>query len=343
MKVRRFIARINTAPLVDGVQPERQMPGEFVDTYTPRCGWRTRCGWTRRTLDECESGKCVCGTFPRARGFTLIEIVVVMAIVGILIAMAAGATKALQESAQRSATAKALARSDEALTAFVMIARRLPCPANGTLGPADAMYGAEQRDGTTGDCLSGQQYGVLPWRSLGLTPNEALDGYTSLLTYRVAPGLTRDEALNLAWCDPAGALSATPAQGCRPIPPGGSCVNAATCTPPQPVVYNRGLEVHDGVPGAVIASPALGTAAAYVVISHGPNRAHAMGPDGVVQADVGTVGAGEVQNAVEAVLAAYYVDQPVDGTTNPTHFDDAVSRPTMMIVANRANLGPRAH
>lgn len=280
----------------------------------------------------------------KSRGFTLIEIVVVMVIVGVLLAMAAAATKGIQEATMRSKTSTAIQNADVALTNFVMVMRRLPCPANGGLHASDTGYGVETPAG--GGACGTQTNGVLPWVTLGIPVADATDGYGGLLTYRAAPGLTSTGAMNLSMCDPAGTRGAdgvTPDQTCA-----AGCTNGAapndvltTCTSPTNVLISRGLIVKAS-PSVFLADPVTLTGAAYVVISHGLNRGAGFTPDGVAQGATGTVGSDEATNGSNGVAAAYF-DEPINGTNSPAHFDDVLSRPTVMQVANRAALGPRAH
>ncbi|HSS26878.1 MAG TPA: type II secretion system protein, partial [Usitatibacter sp.] len=72
----------------------------------------------------------------KARGFTLIEIVVVIAIMGFLVAMGAMAARAISASQKRSLTTTRMSSVDTALLQFVMVQKRLPCPADGTQSSA---------------------------------------------------------------------------------------------------------------------------------------------------------------------------------------------------------------
>lgn len=86
------------------------------------------------------------------------------------------------------------------------------------------------------------------------------------------------------------------------------------------------------------------TGAAYVVISHGENSAGAYSNQGVVQAAVGAdSGTEEAKNAANLVLQTYYVDDFPSYPADSGHFDDFVLRPSILTVATKAQLGPRAH
>jgi prepilin-type N-terminal cleavage/methylation domain-containing protein len=277
----------------------------------------------------------------RARGFTLVEIVVVLVIIGLILTMGIKMTGSMLAGQKRYQTRDRMAAVDISLAAFVSQLQRLPCPADGALASSDPNAGLEARDGA-GDCGT-QARGVVPWRTIGMSEADATDGFLSRITYRVGPGLTRNAAMIFAACDPAGtggAVGASPA--CDP-----TCASGlmAQCTPTQTAMAGRGLQVRIAVGGTVIADPAgtPATGAAYVVISHGENRAGAYSGDGVVQETVGTVGGGETQNAASAALQAYYVDGLPDGTDTASHFDDIVLRPTVLAVATKAGLAPRAH
>src|SRR6187431_99652 len=133
------------------------------------------------------------------RGFTLVEILIVVVILGLIMAMAAVLLRSVSVTQKRSLTNSRMANVEAAIVQFVMQTRRLPCPADGSQ-PAST-GGAENRVGNT--CPS-QQNGVVPWRSLGLSAADILDGWDRRMTYRVATGLMADNALDLSWCDPAG-------------------------------------------------------------------------------------------------------------------------------------------
>src|SRR5436190_4490806 len=85
-----------------------------------------------------------------------------------------------------------------ALAQFVMLNKRLPCPASGT--PND---GAENvtSPANTASCLSPS--GVVPWTTLGLAQTAAIDSYGRMIGYRVydqAAGFTRTGGLDLHNC-----------------------------------------------------------------------------------------------------------------------------------------------
>src|SRR5258707_13518008 len=71
--------------------------------------------------------------FPRARrGFTLIEILVVVVILGLIMAMASVLLRSVSATQKRSITANRMANVEAAIVQFVMQQKRFPCPADGT-------------------------------------------------------------------------------------------------------------------------------------------------------------------------------------------------------------------
>lgn len=96
-----------------------------------------------------------------AAGVTLVELAVVISIVGLLsVTVSAGYTDYAQVRAAAGAKADAEA-ARQAVRAFVLRNKRLPCPDLSALGDA-------AREGATGSCPAGAQVGWLPYESLGL-------------------------------------------------------------------------------------------------------------------------------------------------------------------------------
>jgi prepilin-type N-terminal cleavage/methylation domain-containing protein len=283
----------------------------------------------------------------KARGFTLIELVVVIAIVGILIAMAALATRAITAQQRRSTTASRIAAIDTALVQYVMVQKRLPCPADGSIASGVAGAGTEGARDTTTGCTGNEANGVVPWVVLGLTEGDITDGWERRMTYRVFPLLASDNpsgAMSMSFCDPAGTELGTSVNGTCDT----ACTAAAlgSCTTPQNFLASKGLTVKN-LAGTVIMDPAATppTGAAYVVISAGESGGGAMLNTGQVATSTTTDGTEEAKNYANVAYAvgSYYVDDGLSDAAGTTHFDDIVSRPTLLTVINKAALGPRSH
>ena len=88
------------------------------------------------------------------------------------------------------------------------------------------------------------------------------------------------------------------------------------------------------------------TGAAYVLVSAGES-----GGGGYLSS--GTLGASSIGDGTEEMknyaslpltpLVTYYVDNALTETADANHFDDFVSRPSVLAVISKAGLGPRAH
>lgn len=289
---------------------------------------------------------CAMRTSPQVRtcrGFTLVEIAVVLFIVAVLIAMAAAITRGVTAAQKRALTATRIAGVDAALLQFVSTQRRLPCPADATLG-ANPSFGKESGRTATGCTGTTQIHGVVPWRDLGLTEVEASDGYDRRLTYRVFSGLAADNGMDMSWCDPAGTEAGLTPRACT----ANACTSAAlgSCTPPSAFLSTKGLRVRN-VAGAVLmdpaAAPATNTGAAYVVISHGETGGGGYLLGGGLASSSTTDGTEEAKNYANLPLGAYYVSDTAVDAGGPGHFDDIVSHPSVLSVITRAGLGPRAH
>ena len=306
---------------------------------------------------------------PRPRGFTLIEVLVVLLIFGVLIAMAAVITRAVTAAQKRSLTATRMATVEAAMVQFVLQQKRLPCPADGTVAASNNNAGVEGARNATG-CTGNQQHGMLPWRALALTETDVTDGWDHRFTYRVAQTLTADSGMDMSWCDPAGTEAAATPSPCNTV-----CTSSAlpSCTPPARFLFGRGLtvcNVNGCAPAtcnaAIFPVPVTAatctptttagmlmhrnmyphTGAAYVVISHGSTGGGAYTGQGALVTTTATMdGTEEAKNYANLALdaAAYYVDNETRDTTDNTHFDDIVLRPSVLSVVSKAGLAARTH
>ena len=307
---------------------------------------------------------------PRASGFTLIELAIVIALVGLAGAFLLNITGGMRDANNRRNVRTTLDTVDIALANFVAANQRLPCPADGAVASGAASAGIEQV-AANGACNAAiLARGVVPWVTLGMSENDATDPWLARLTYRVDPVLARTTAprlMNMSRCDPAATGPVGSAGEC--VASVASCTGSAACTAPSNFLANKGLDVWDGQNGTTgfnqrHNSRAGGTGAAYVVISHGPNGIRAYNSTGILQQ--GSMPAHPQNEAPNfnnqaVVLAAteanVYRDAPPNenpvlqptppGPPPPpqTRFyaDDYVSHPSIMTVLGKANLGPRAH
>jgi prepilin-type N-terminal cleavage/methylation domain-containing protein len=125
----------------------------------------------------------VIATRPRARGFSLIELSVVVLIIGILLTMGISAMTASFENTALSTTSQRQAAIKEALIAYLRANSRLPCPDTDFAAPD----GAENR-ATPGNPATacGARFGIIPYVTLGLARDSVRDGWGNFFSYHVA-------------------------------------------------------------------------------------------------------------------------------------------------------------
>lgn len=131
-------------------------------------------------------------TTDKAKGFSLIEIAVVIFIVSIALVAIATALTSLAVGAREKATRAKQETIKTALITFLVRNNRLPCPAVITTPTGTAGNGVETA--TPGTCkgatVSGTApnvvaTGAIPWVTLGLPEEASLDAYGNRFTYQV--------------------------------------------------------------------------------------------------------------------------------------------------------------
>lgn len=209
-------------------------------------------------------------------GFTLIEMAVVVVIVTLLLSLGLGALNAQLTSAAQTETKKRQALVIDALTAYLGIHKRLPCPdlPNSTHGAANTsqVTGLEDRVGgvETGACTT--NIGVLPYATLGLSRELAIDGWGNFMSYSIppssgsCPAFTGGTGSNWVWS---------------------VCFGAAKTSP-------YALYEGSGAAPTLVASNVLA-----VVVSHGPNGLGAWARQG--SRNVLPLGCEEARNTLTTV------------------------------------------
>jgi len=305
---------------------------------------------------------------------------VVLVIVGLLFVFLIPVSNTLRSNQRRAATEQKLQNLQAAINNFVVLHRRLPCPADGTPGTYPTGVEAINASGICTDNAgvpNGQAYGVVPWVSLALTPADAQDAWYNEITYRVGYGLTQAGALDMSYCDPAGTATTNPAPTppnislglclCSPTQPGYPCpttFNPGLYTLPSNFVAYKGLDVYDGPntdPTKQVMNYTNGTGAAYILISHGDNglgainiasNGKAVSVTSPANGVSGTLEAANFNSNSPALLVTSgppprYIDAPFSDTPDnpPTnyYFDDIIIRPSLLSVIYQAGLGARAH
>lgn len=273
------------------------------------------------------------GSLHREKGFSLVEMAMVLLVVGLLAALFLPATNTMMDNNRRKETRSRLETLEGAITRFVMTHQRLPCPADGSLAPGDANQGLELAAG--GACTpAALTNGVVPWRTLAVSQETVMDAWGSLISYRVWGGAGVANPLTLA-----------PGMDMSPLDP-------ANGTAVLVWLQTRGFRACDGnapnCPAAEeLARQIDGNGVAYFLISHGANKFGGYTPSGTL-APVNGSGPGARENInrngqplrTGPLPNDFYVD--ADYNEDPAnYYDDIVLRPTVIKVAQDAGLGPR--
>jgi prepilin-type N-terminal cleavage/methylation domain-containing protein len=101
------------------------------------------------------------------QGFSLLELAIVLAIVGFLLAGLMPAISGQIQQQRRNETSKQLNEIRDALYGYAIINGYLPCPTT-QIDPANANYGIA--DST---CQAPSAEGYLPWKTLGVSETDA--------------------------------------------------------------------------------------------------------------------------------------------------------------------------
>ena len=311
-----------------------------LSTYNYHMG--ITANWRRRRI---ESGQA---------GFTLTELAMVLVIVALLIVFLMPTSTALLNNQKRELTRQKLKVIDAALTNYVALNKRLPCPADGSV--VSGSVGAGSEGGRTNDdCTNAQVSGVVPWVTIGLAEADIEDGWYRRITYRAAFSLTRDNVLDMTLCDPAGTGAADTTTATTYAAPGGRCLTGCvatpmtSCTAPTNYLVGKGFDIRDGAGTTLIMDKSAYTGAAYVLISHGENGYGAYDNSGLyiataavgVQGDIETVNINAL--AASVTVATTFRDAGFSEGAAATYFDDLLVRPSVFTVIQRTQLGPRSH
>lgn len=298
-------------------------------------------------------------------GFSLLELAIVLAIVGLLFVFILPTTTTVLNNRKREQTQLRLKNIESAIANYVAINKRLPCPADGLLAVGNALAGVEDTRDPNFDCTIQQVRGVVPWVTIGLSHADILDGWDRRITYRAAFSLTRNAALDMSMCDSAGVAETTTTVAVSVY---GACVsgcvgtNVAACTSIQKYLTGKGFDIRDGSGANLIMSSAISppaptqlyTGSAFVVISHGENGYGAYSNDGTYLANPTAGVAGDIE--------AFNINGPTARVTSalPTsantfrnaefsegvaavYFDDRILHPSLFSLIQRAQIGPRSH
>lgn len=137
----------------------------------------------------------------KPRGFTLVEMAIVLVIIGLLLSAIVGVGNAQIQQARISSTKQKEDLIRIALVNYIIRNNRLPCPAVATIAENAVGYGVEAPNSgvCTGTLISGTvSTGIVPWSSLGVSDENAADGYYNRFTYQVTLTATNTTAQTIA-------------------------------------------------------------------------------------------------------------------------------------------------
>ena len=126
----------------------------------------------------------------KVRGFTLIEVAMAMAVIGVLLAGTLGPLAMQVEQRRRYASEQMLKEALDALLGYAVVHGVLPCADGAAQSDGWADWAGDSQSDASG-CKTYPSVGWLPHRSLGVA---GLDGWGNRLGYAVSADFTRPHA-----------------------------------------------------------------------------------------------------------------------------------------------------
>lgn len=129
------------------------------------------------------------------KGFTLIEMAVVVLLVGMLLSFGVAMLSAHLDNSARSVTIKRQEAIRDALVAYLLQNKRLPCPDDpAASAPNVAFDGIEDRTAATAGppptpnvgTACARAFGTVPYQTLGLARDAVQDGWNNLFSYHLS-------------------------------------------------------------------------------------------------------------------------------------------------------------
>jgi prepilin-type N-terminal cleavage/methylation domain-containing protein len=233
-----------------------------------------------------------------ARGFSLIELAIVLFVGTIILSAGLRVLNAHVENAAYSTTRIRQEAIKDALIAYLGKNNRLPCP--DTKAVPD---GNESRILSITPSVCAKFFGVLPYATLGISRELALDGWENFISYGVSPKWT---------------LTYNPA-------PVAAMPQTSVATDAFNVGYSGVLTVNDRVPATSAAVTPITTAAVVVLISYGKNGLGAITVKGS-QNVLPAASTDELVNVNVGGTGTAYFKREYTDTAVPTYgaFDDVV-------------------
>lgn len=194
-----------------------------------------------------------------SRGFSLIEVAIILSVLAMVLTAALGwlAPAGKEEAFKAEETKERLTDIRRAIHAFRVNHGRLPCPARRNMRDDDPRLGEE--DCSQDASASNINYGILPVRALGISPEYLVDGWGRRFSYQVAVPL----------CGRNGGAETLPVN-CSSIR---YTTPAAVVVPSSEYLEVRTTDAANPGPNPAVAANrrTISTQVAYAVVSHGAN------------------------------------------------------------------------
>lgn len=130
----------------------------------------------------------------KKNGFSLVEASISLVIIGLVISGGMAVFSPLIQKSQNMKTLENKREIENALYAFILYNKRLPCPASKNFSKATVNNGLEN----CAEMSSNLNYGVIPWRTLGLSIENSMDGYNGFFSYIVDTKYNKPDSLKCA-------------------------------------------------------------------------------------------------------------------------------------------------
>ncbi|MEM7465342.1 MAG: type II secretion system protein [Pseudomonadota bacterium] len=254
------------------------------------------------------------------RGFTLIEITIVLFIVGLLIAGLLGPLETQLEARDRIATTETMDEIIETLYGFAITNGRLPCPDDRSDGDGISDPPFNPADITTATCTNDE--GFLPWVELGIPQGDA---WGNRFTYQV-------RSPHFTWPESDGVCDGNTAPQ-----------ELDLCAEGDINVQTRGDDpgTTPGIEGK--ATPNLATELPAVLISHGRNGFGATAITGIARPAPPAVNLDEIENTNgdQTFMSRIFVDENAgcaddfDELVTLCEYDDIVKWLSPALLNNR--------
>lgn len=254
------------------------------------------------------------------RGLAAATVVIVIILAMVLLMLGRAALETGASLDQREANAAVLERARQAIHAFAALNRRLPCPADGA-----SASGLEARAGSA--CTFPD--GTLPWQSLAIAREHAVDGWGRKLSYRVfagASGFTRDNGIDATNCNRDAPVTGTAVTDCNSVP--------FHTNHRDDFLLGKGLSVNDrgtNPPGVAV-----------VIVSHGQSGLGAFGAESGSRTVLPAAGGGELANTQGAGTFQILDRNTSVPSSDAAHFDDEVIYLQATELVSKAGLDQRA-